>query len=589
MALLRHTTWRVLLATALFLLALTASASAANFQVTSTDGGTGTCPSADSCTLRTAIADANANSEADTINVPAGTYTLTTANGGELPIDSDMTILGDPAGGTIIDGSDQVRGFFISTTGSPALTVKLQDLTVQHGLGDTTCSTDGGGVFSAGAALTLTRVAIRNSAANFDGGGLMVEGSLQDNCSSALPASVGHGATGPTPSLTIDHSEISENSSGTSSGLGGGIATFGVPATITNTTIAGNTTAQNGGGIEFDSSDNLLLQNDTIARNTVTNANQCSDASPNCVGAGVHATLSNLTGSVPAITVSSVTEAQNTVLAYNTVSFAPALFDPVRAAAAPQTINCSGVFSKSDGYNIADDSTCGLGATGDLQGTDPKLAALALNSPGTTRTMAIDTTSPAFDHIPVGATCPLTDDQRGVSRPQANGCDSGAFELVVPPAPRPASPPAPTPVVAQAPVVVPAGPSLRLAGVRAGCAGATVTVRVRATVPGGVRNVKVTLGSKIIKNTKSRSFTLWIRAQPAARRAQRAQDRRHRRPEPARHTARPAHPLPGARRAGLHRLVRPARTPPERGRGPAPLAARLARPAPPGVGVVHRN
>jgi hypothetical protein len=60
-------------------------------------------------------------------------------------------------------------------------------------------------------------------------------------------------------------------------------------------------------------------------------------------------------------------------------------------------------------------------------GTDPLLGALGDNG-GPTQTRAIDATSPAFDLIPP-ADCTEPADQRGISRPQGPGCDSGAFEL----------------------------------------------------------------------------------------------------------------------------------------------------------------
>lgn len=86
------------------------------------------------------------------------------------------------------------------------------------------------------------------------------------------------------------------------------------------------------------------------------------------------------------------------------------------------------------GANFFNDVTCFVGKsapgqTGDPQFRDPRLGALAANG-GPTRTMAIGATSPAFDAVADAATCAATD-QRGVTRPQAGGCDLGAFELVV--------------------------------------------------------------------------------------------------------------------------------------------------------------
>jgi hypothetical protein len=61
--------------------------------------------------------------------------------------------------------------------------------------------------------------------------------------------------------------------------------------------------------------------------------------------------------------------------------------------------------------------------------TDPGLAPLTLNAPGSTATMAIASTSSAFEAAECGTTMV---DQRGVSRPQvAPNCDIGAYELIV--------------------------------------------------------------------------------------------------------------------------------------------------------------
>jgi hypothetical protein len=58
--------------------------------------------------------------------------------------------------------------------------------------------------------------------------------------------------------------------------------------------------------------------------------------------------------------------------------------------------------------------------------SDPQLQPLQLNSPGTTPTMAILTTSSAADVADSGTS--LSTDQRGVTRPQGSGFDIGAYE-----------------------------------------------------------------------------------------------------------------------------------------------------------------
>jgi hypothetical protein len=101
----------------------------------------------------------------------------------------------------------------------------------------------------------------------------------------------------------------------------------------------------------------------------------------------------------------------------------------------------NGTFT-SAGHNIDGDGTCFLTDPTDKPSTDPHLAALALNAPGQTETMAIDSASAAYNAA--GATaCPATD-QRGVARPQGSACDIGAYEVVV------LAAPGPTPVLPKA-------------------------------------------------------------------------------------------------------------------------------------------
>jgi hypothetical protein len=92
--------------------------------------------------------------------------------------------------------------------------------------------------------------------------------------------------------------------------------------------------------------------------------------------------------------------------------------------------DCFG-FVRSEDYNlIEDDSDCVIlgGATHDITGTVPLLGALALNPPGDTETHALLAGSPAIDYIPP-ISCTVATDQRGVSRPQGDTCDIGAFEV----------------------------------------------------------------------------------------------------------------------------------------------------------------
>ena len=76
------------------------------------------------------------------------------------------------------------------------------------------------------------------------------------------------------------------------------------------------------------------------------------------------------------------------------------------------------------GYNIVEDGSC-ITATTSLA-ADPKLDPLQDNG-GETETQALLEGSPAIDAVPA-ALCAVSEDQRGVSRPQGEACDIGAFE-----------------------------------------------------------------------------------------------------------------------------------------------------------------
>ena len=124
------------------------------------------------CSLREAIQAANTDtpvdactpgSGADTITLPAGTYTLSIAGAGEdanatgdLDITDDLTIIGANARLTIIDGNglDRVFEVFDGTT------VHISDLTITGGSGDR--DSFGGGIFNSGT-LTLTNVSVSDN------------------------------------------------------------------------------------------------------------------------------------------------------------------------------------------------------------------------------------------------------------------------------------------------------------------------------------------------------------------------------------------------------------------------------------------
>jgi hypothetical protein len=100
--------------------------------------------------------------------------------------------------------------------------------------------------------------------------------------------------------------------------------------------------------------------------------------------------------------------------------------------------NCTGI--DDAGYNISDDNSCQFSAMNhSSNNTDPSLSGVLANNGGPTRTIALQTGSPAIDAIPQ-ASCTdqasppnqVKTDQRGFGRPDPGdilaACDTGAYE-----------------------------------------------------------------------------------------------------------------------------------------------------------------
>ena len=176
---------------------------AATFTVDSTTDtvdagpGDGVCDDGSgSCTLRAAVMEANALAGADTITMPAGTYTLTipgesedAAATGDLDITDSLTINGAGAHVTTINGVGIDRVLHILSG-----TLEISGTSIVNGSAP---SGEGGGIRSNGT-LILSNSTVSNNTTNGLGGGISNNGTL-----------------------TLTNSTVSSNTSG----LGGGIYT----------------------------------------------------------------------------------------------------------------------------------------------------------------------------------------------------------------------------------------------------------------------------------------------------------------------------------------------------------------------------
>ena len=219
--------------------------------------------------LREAIQTVNAGSGGDTIILPAGTYNLSLtgagdnlAASGDLDIRNDVTIIGDSAQTTIIDGQGADRVFEILNNSD----VTISDVTIQNG-----AASSGGGIeLGSGVSLTLQDVAVTGNTATAQGGGIDTASPIVLNRVTISGNTANNGAglsNNGGGTITMLNSTISGN---TATNNGGGIFARS-SVTITNSTIAFNS-ASSGGGIDKSGGGSVSLKNTILASNTGGNA-----------------------------------------------------------------------------------------------------------------------------------------------------------------------------------------------------------------------------------------------------------------------------------------------------------------------------
>jgi hypothetical protein len=165
----RQVGWRLgvqVIATLVCSLALVYPGQAAEFRCASEDVG---------CLIG-AIHTANANGEANTITLAAGTYTLTavgnmTVGANGLPsITSPLTIQGAGAGTTILEQDHDAQASHLVHVGATG-TLTLKGLTMR---GENTAPS-GGGLINVGGTVILTHSSLADTRTSIDGGGVHQE------------------------------------------------------------------------------------------------------------------------------------------------------------------------------------------------------------------------------------------------------------------------------------------------------------------------------------------------------------------------------------------------------------------------------
>jgi CSLREA domain-containing protein len=458
------------------------------------DPGNGPCNAAQ-CTLREAINDP-ASTEISVVPGLTGPITLARpgAGGGTLLIEKTLTITG-PSTGIVIRRRSTDPAFRIFRIDS-GVTVTLTNLTIQGGkppgpggagggivnrgtLELTNCTVSGNSAAQGGGGIdNFARLTLRHSTiASNTGTGIFnyTNGTLTLRQSTVAHNSLGIGNSGGDVVLT--RSTVSENlgagiftrrgrvtltearivannGSGISAALafvaltnttvarntalrGGGIAAFGGSRiTIANSTLVGNSSTTDGGGIltsvGLRAGIGVTLTNSTVSGNSASAGGGIAISSNSDLALAT-LTLTNSTVAFNSATQGGGIENFGTLILTNSLvarNIAPTgadvfgvggEFQPVTARFSLIGDGSGSGITNTDGNQVGN-------VPPNTSPIDPRLGPLA-NNGGPTRTHALLLGSPAID---AAATpdCPATD-QRGVLRPQGAACDIGSYERAV--------------------------------------------------------------------------------------------------------------------------------------------------------------
>jgi uncharacterized repeat protein (TIGR01451 family)/CSLREA domain-containing protein len=229
-------------------------AHAATFTVTRTDDPVPNGCLVGDCSLREAVAAANA-APGSAITLPAGTYNLQLPGPtyGGLNVTTGVSINGAGANSTIVDAHGLGRAFYYTTndpsgnlgggiragfTDLRSLTLTDLNITGNH-------ASQGGGAYIRADLVTMNRVTFSGNTAS-GGAGLKLE------------------ISNPAASATLTNVTLSGN---TATGAGGGLLVQGQPVALKHATIAGNA-APLGSGIEASNDATVSLRASILSGNT---------------------------------------------------------------------------------------------------------------------------------------------------------------------------------------------------------------------------------------------------------------------------------------------------------------------------------
>jgi CSLREA domain-containing protein len=334
------------------------------------------------CTLRDAIAAANASSDTDTIVVPAGNYTVNGDNGAYV-ISNPVTITGPAtAQPTAILTSDYQNRVF-DVTGS-GITVTISHLRVYGGQSPDT--NGGSGLFArgSGATINLDHDVWDHQSNNLSGGAILQQ----------------------TGALNISDSEILN----ATAYRGGGLFISAGTATVTRTLWMGNGNNTGGGGAIYNQVGFLEVSDSTFIANTI-NAGH---------GGAIYASAStSIRDSTFSENVASGNNGGGSAIWFDTTpSLRNNLFGP---SGYQDSCAHSASYGIQDlGGNLDAGSSCLLAGANSNQTI---LLGPLVDNGGATRSLLPWANSAGHS---TGANC-LATDQRGVAR-NPDVCDTGAVE-----------------------------------------------------------------------------------------------------------------------------------------------------------------
>jgi hypothetical protein len=350
------------------------------------------------------------------------------ANSGTLTV-SNSTFSGNTAGGSGGEGGGIWNSGTLSITGSTF-----------NGNSATGFNGEGSGAWNSGT-LSITGTTFNGNSASFGGGGIWNSAGISSIANSTLsgnsPEVLGGGMEIEGGTVIIVGSTLSRN---TAAGMSGGIDNAGT-LVVARSTLSDNTAETSAGGVYNDAGGRLTVTHSTLSGNsagsnaggiwnlgTATVTNSTLSGNTGSVGGGIFnlrtltITNSTLSDNAAAVTGGGIDRFTGTVTIRNTI---------VAGNTAPTSPDVLGLLD-SGGHNLIGDGSGGDGFTDtDLVGTpdqpvDPQLEPLG-DYGGPTRTQRPLPSSPAVD-AGDNADAPATD-QRGFARIVNGVIDIGAVEL----------------------------------------------------------------------------------------------------------------------------------------------------------------